>query len=706
MGATNGRYFGMQMKSLDARIKALSPLHQKLLAYRLKSRDVANRPSNSADARSAPGHESRTQLVAYYSLKGGMIEGENVERRPISSPAMLVDGIDEAELTSLVKNALPDFMCPARWVALNSLPRLPNGKLAPALLPDPPKERSAADTDAQDGRKNGNFSILAKLLGDLLGIADIRVDDNFFELGGDSITAMQFVSKAREAGIMIDVASVTAKPTIAALAAEVSEPDVARDEVVSAHGVTPLTPIQSWFFSMEHRKPEQWNLGGALYFNQPLDAQILREAIFLVVIRHPALGSSFRYVNGQWLASIPQSPPPEQLVRFDSSDCEPDAESLQLQVQQLQQEFVLQEGWLIRFHISETENTRAGRLAWVAHHLIIDAISINQFFSEVASCYKDLQVGHSPPVQSLGSVSVREWALRLETLANELRESNAQLPTDLLNESSIAARATEENSSTQVIELAEETTQILLRSSSIFNTGTHELILCALGMTLCELAGIEQVSIDVEHHGRDVLGHEIESGQSIGWFTSFFPFRFIRQVSSDWRMPLRWTKESLRTSHTEQRLHLLEKTAPGRDSGNNSQPQEPEYWPTHPHFEIPTVLFNFQGSQDIIQTDESNELWSFKPEQWDFLRSADNYRSHELEINAWVAERKLRISFHYAHRSADADLISAITQALQKNLLEITGSSTQGQSIAYTPSDFPDADMNQGELDDFINSLN
>jgi len=157
----------------------------------------------------------------------------------------------QQQLKAHLQNRLPDFMCPQRIVVLDDFPRLPNGKINTQLT---------------------------EILGGLLGMDDVRGDDNFFELGGDSITAIQFVSMAREAGVAISVSAITNQASLSEIAASASS-DSRADQKMPATGDTPLTAIQAWFFAHRHPNPEQWNLAGSRQLVKPLDATVLQNAI-------------------------------------------------------------------------------------------------------------------------------------------------------------------------------------------------------------------------------------------------------------------------------------------------------------------------------------------------------------------------------------------------------------------------------------------
>ncbi|WP_342801598.1 phosphopantetheine-binding protein, partial [Nocardia sp. No.11] len=106
--------------------------------------------------------------------------------------------LDPAELTALAGRVLPDYMVPAAIVVLDELPLTPVGKLDRRALPDPVTVRR----DHRPPRTAAERA-LARVIGEVLGHDRVGLDDDFFALGGDSITAIQVVSRAAAAGVVL-----------------------------------------------------------------------------------------------------------------------------------------------------------------------------------------------------------------------------------------------------------------------------------------------------------------------------------------------------------------------------------------------------------------------------------------------------------------------------------------------------------------------
>jgi natural product biosynthesis luciferase-like monooxygenase protein len=124
-----------------------------------------------------------------------------------------------------LRRHLPEFMVPAHFVALDSFPRTPNGKLDRVAVaraaPTPP----SVGGDADGGRayvapEDDAARTVASLWARLLGLPRVGMDDNFFDLGGHSLLAVQMHRELRGAfDRPLLITDVFRFPTVRALSA-------------------------------------------------------------------------------------------------------------------------------------------------------------------------------------------------------------------------------------------------------------------------------------------------------------------------------------------------------------------------------------------------------------------------------------------------------------------------------------------------------
>jgi amino acid adenylation domain-containing protein len=95
-----------------------------------------------------------------------------------------------SDLRHFLKEKLPEYMVPAVFVLLDSLPTMPNGKVDRGALPSPDQTRPDVAERFVAPRDDLELQ-LSSLWEEVLRIRPIGVTDNFFELGGHSLLAVQ-----------------------------------------------------------------------------------------------------------------------------------------------------------------------------------------------------------------------------------------------------------------------------------------------------------------------------------------------------------------------------------------------------------------------------------------------------------------------------------------------------------------------------------
>jgi amino acid adenylation domain-containing protein len=118
------------------------------------------------------------------------------------------------KLRGHLKQSVPDYMVPAAFVALDSLPLMPNGKLDRRMLP--PLEDQAPELETvYVAPRTPIEESLAEIWRKVLGLQRIGAMDNFFALGGHSLLAVQVIHRVgKQFDVEVPLRTLFEKPTI------------------------------------------------------------------------------------------------------------------------------------------------------------------------------------------------------------------------------------------------------------------------------------------------------------------------------------------------------------------------------------------------------------------------------------------------------------------------------------------------------------
>jgi len=122
------------------------------------------------------------------------------------------------ELRRHLRSHVPEYMVPASFVVLDSMPLTRNGKIDRAALPLPSGERPKLDVPYVPPTTETEKE-LARIWVDVLGVDRIGIHDNFFDLGGHSLMVIQLMSRVRKAfQVELPLRDVFTTPTIKEIA--------------------------------------------------------------------------------------------------------------------------------------------------------------------------------------------------------------------------------------------------------------------------------------------------------------------------------------------------------------------------------------------------------------------------------------------------------------------------------------------------------
>ncbi|SDY29709.1 non-ribosomal peptide synthetase, partial [Lysobacter enzymogenes] len=200
---------------------------------------------------------------------------------------------EAGRLRAALAERLPDYMVPARVIALDALPLNANGKVDRKALPAPDTAGVAlrAPRDAAE-------AVLCGLFADVLGLPQVGIDDSFFALGGHSLLATRLIGRVRAAfQIELPIRALFEAPSVAALAVRLSGGARAREALAPQPrpDALPLSFAQRrlHFLHQMEGPTATYNIPLALQLDGELDADALEAALDDLLQRHESLRTRF-----------------------------------------------------------------------------------------------------------------------------------------------------------------------------------------------------------------------------------------------------------------------------------------------------------------------------------------------------------------------------------------------------------------------------
>ncbi|MFH9550555.1 amino acid adenylation domain-containing protein [Streptomyces sp. NPDC017435] len=324
-----------------------------------------------------------------------------------------------AALRDALAGVLPDYMLPAAYVVLDTLPLTANGKVDKRALPAPDRSALAADAAYVAPRTRAEERI-TEVWQDVLGVDRIGVHDSFFDLGGDSIRAVSLIGALREAGFDLGVREIFEGRTVAA-AAELAtgrpapaepEPGIAPFALVTdadrgllpagLDDAYPLSQVQIGMAVEMLTDP-----AAAKYHNVsvnrirdgvPFDAEALLGAVRLVTARHDVLRTSFRLDGFSVPMQLVHTEAATPVAVHDLRGQDPAAQNAVLGAFVTAEKadvFDLSAAPLLRV-AALVESDRAWHLALTESHAITEGWSYHALMMELLDTYEQLRSGTTP----------------------------------------------------------------------------------------------------------------------------------------------------------------------------------------------------------------------------------------------------------------------------------------------------------------------
>ena len=356
--------------------------------------------------------EIEKNLLAYKPLDTTMVLAEKSPENEDYLIAFVVSDteLNSTEIKSFLKERLPDYMIPSRFVQLKSWPLTLNGKVdRKKLLAS--KESFSTDKVFAPPTTTTEKSLVA-IWNALLGAIEIGLNDSFFELGGHSLIAIQLANRiSKTFQVQISLKELFDYATLYKMAKLIDESSVKEyNEIpVSKSKISyPLSSAQLrlWFLSQFDDGNSAYNMPKAYVFEGDFNKEKLKDALLSLIARHEILRTLFKDNElGEINQFIVKPEVVGDIISYNDFRKETVAQDTieELISKELNDPFDLINGPLLRSSLYQIEDSK-WIFTFTMHHIISDGWSQQIFFNELIRLYvsedeKEVN-NHSTPLRT------------------------------------------------------------------------------------------------------------------------------------------------------------------------------------------------------------------------------------------------------------------------------------------------------------------
>ncbi|NES13763.1 MULTISPECIES: condensation domain-containing protein [Micromonospora] len=440
------------------------------------------------------------------------------------------------ELTTFLKERLPDYLVPAAWVELPRLPRTSAGAIDRTALPEPePEPDGGARPTGELAPRDEIERAIADLWAELLGVATVGLADNFFALGGHSLLATRLAARIEDRfGVRVPLRHLFDNPTVGALAELVRQ--AGTGPAAAAAPITPVDrgPFLPLSFAQEHlirhhpRGPLDpiHNVVTAVRLTGPLDGPALRRSLDDIVARHEALRT--RIVAGpDGPAQRVEAPDGWPLETVDLGGGDPADRLRALVEEQGRRPFRIDAEPMVRGLLARLAHDEHA-LVLTIHHLVTDNWSYGVLVRDLTEYYTAHTTGRAPalPVLDVQYPDVAAWQRRqlvagaLDAHLEHWRHTLRDLPPALTLTPPPGDTGTGDGPGatgpTRAFRVDPAVTGQLRRLAQAEGASLFMVLLAAYQLLLAAFSGRDDIPVGFPEAGRE----RPETADLIGWFVN------------------------------------------------------------------------------------------------------------------------------------------------------------------------------------------
>jgi non-ribosomal peptide synthase protein (TIGR01720 family) len=557
---------------------------------------------------------------------------------------------------------------------------IPANEAAPASRPS---EHAYVPEDA--GRpvvpaSNEVESALVRIWGEVLGVSLLGTTDNFFEMGGDSLIALKMTARAKELGCEFGVEQLFKHPTIQLLAAEVLK---ARSAAARDNSEMEVLPEQKQILESGALTTRS----ALISLLHPTDVESMRKVVEDMVAAHDGLRLRFSRSESGYKLRLADPQECRPFADVDSGHREGSEESRMIESIFQEDRFRLraEQGDVfqaVAFHADNKIHT----LFLQALELAADGASLSLLENEIENrCGTSRQSATSnSSIYGIWRSALEEYGRSMPTQFERNGHDSSTLgrPGLLPVDFSRASGREQTMRSLSVSLSAAESFPLLVELPKRFRCHLKTVLLTGFVQALSRWSGMTRVFLETTFDGR-TLGPSSQHklAQAIGCYSTMFPALLRIERSAKGAYALKTIKEQI--AHASQRAIAC------KWLGSDLEPEI--------EGRTPEVRFECDVREHQRQ---SGNLLLVERDHWTQPRSLG---ANLLQVIATITEdRSLFLSWRYSSAHYREQSIQRLAESYLACLRSLNDACQRDLAPTYTPSDFPEAQLSQRDLDSLL----
>ncbi|MGH0498965.1 amino acid adenylation domain-containing protein [Bacillus wiedmannii] len=639
------------------------------------------------------GHRIEIGEIERYLLENESIKDAVVVFKTDSSANKLLNAyivnkkeITDPELKQWLLRFLPKYMIPTNFIFMDSIPLTLNGKVNYALLP----EQIIGETEFVNYKTSAEKE-LVRAMEAILGVDNISMNDNYYQLGGDSIKAIQVSSKLKNIGLDIKVKDILAYDSIEEIAASIQKSEVVRNiSQDKSEGTIERTPIIEWFFNQDFKNQNAYNQYVLLEYNRVLDINKVIIAVDRLIEHHDGLRINYDkkndelYYNNEYVNEIT----PTKYFDLSKHSSGERYKSIKQLIDEDSVNFDIGNSLLFNVTMINLGDEKQA-LLFTAHHLIVDGISWRVILDDFITIL--MQLHNKTEVKlPMKTHSFKEWAQALQDYSKKdfggeidywksILNKEVNYPVDYSKEKNIVKTS---NVLSKEID-GTILNDLIKKINEIYNIELNEALIIGLVLTINRLTNKNEVIVELERHGRELINGHIDISRTVGWFTSMYPayFKVDHEEIED---KIKSLKEQLRNIPNKGFNYSILKFL-----NREFKEQEVKY-----------IRFNYLGDFDNII--DKNQL-NLNNIEFALNSDKNNSLTALMDIEAMVVNGALKINIIYSKNRFKDETIQKFIESYVNTLKVILDTCIEKHFKEFTPSDFDAVEISQEDLDALFN---